>query len=107
VFKRFFTPDDDGLAQCWDGERVFMNPPYGRHIGKWVQKAATAEALVVCLLPARTDTRWWHDFVARPGVFVVFLKGRLRFGDGPNSAPFPSALVIFAGGVLRDGCSPP
>lgn len=61
--EKFFTKEDDGLAQDWSGERVFMNPPYGREISKWVEKAANSDALVVCLLPARTDTKWWHDHV--------------------------------------------
>jgi site-specific DNA-methyltransferase (adenine-specific) len=65
--QRFFTVEDDGLAQNWDGERVFMNPPYGRGIGAWVKKAYESKALVVCLLPARTDTRWWHDYVIGGG----------------------------------------
>jgi phage N-6-adenine-methyltransferase len=98
--KRYFTLEEDGLAQDWDGERVFMNPPYGRAIGDWVRKASAANALVVCLLPARTDTRWWHDFVVGGGASVSFLKGRLRFGDSLASAPFPSAIVIFTGGAL-------
>jgi phage N-6-adenine-methyltransferase len=98
--KRYFTIADDGLKQDWDGERVFMNPPYGRAIGDWVKKASESQALVVCLLPARTDTRWWHDYVVGHGASVSFLKGRLRFGDSTASAPFPSAIVIFTGGVL-------
>jgi phage N-6-adenine-methyltransferase len=98
--RRYFTIVEDGLRQDWDGERVFMNPPYGRAIGDWVKKASEANALVVCLLPARTDTRWWHDYVVGRGASVSFLKGRLRFGDSTASAPFPSAIVIFTGGVL-------
>jgi phage N-6-adenine-methyltransferase len=98
--KRYFTIADDGLRQDWDGERVFMNPPYGRAIVDWVKKASEAKALVVCLLPARTDTRWWHDYVVGRGASVSFLKGRLRFSDSAASAPFPSAIVIFTGGAL-------
>jgi site-specific DNA-methyltransferase (adenine-specific) len=94
--KRYFTKADDGLAQPWTG-RVFMNPPYGREIGKWVKKAyeesqSNAE-LVVCLLPARTDTRWWHDYCLKGQ--IVFVKGRLKFSSAKNSAPFPSAIVCF------------
>jgi hypothetical protein len=74
-----------------------MNPPYGRSIGKWVTKAYE-ESLkgtpVVCLLPARTDTSWWQDYCVKG--LVKFVRGRLKFGDGRNSAPFPSAIVIFA-----------
>lgn len=62
--ERYFTEADNGLEQSWDGERVFMNPPYGREIGKWVKKASEqVGGIAVCLLPARTDTRWWHDYV--------------------------------------------
>ena len=92
---RFFTREVDGLAQAWTG-KVFMNPPYGRQIGGWVRKAweeSLNGALVVCLLPARVDTRWWHDY-ARKG-HVYFLRGRLKFGMSRNCAPFPSAIVTF------------
>ena len=92
---RFFSAVDDGLSHSWEG-KVFMNPPYGREIGRWVKKAweeSLKGALVVCLLPARVDTRWWHEY-ARRG-YVHFLRGRLRFGNSPNSAPFPSAVVVF------------
>lgn len=92
---RFFSREDDGLAQPWDG-KVFLNPPYGREIGKWVRKAygeSLTGALVVCLLPARTDTQWWQDYAALG--HVHFLRGRLKFGEAKNAAPFPSALVIF------------
>lgn len=92
---RFFSREDDGLNQAWSG-KVFMNPPYGREIGQWVKKAwaeSLKGALVVCLLPARVDTRWWHDYAIKGQVH--FLRGRLKFGGCPNSAPFPSALVIF------------
>ena len=93
---RYFTLAEDGLAQVWPG-RVWMNPPYGRVIGHWMRKAydsAQAGALVVCLVPARTDTAWWHDYAAKGTVRLI--RGRLKFGaGGGNSAPFPSALVIF------------
>lgn len=92
---RYFTKETDGLSQSWDGERVFMNPPYGRVIGDWMRKASEAKALVVCLVPARTDTRWWHDYVIGGGAEVRFIKGRLKFGGSKNSAPFPSAVVIY------------
>jgi len=94
--KNYFTKAEDGMRQPWIG-RVFMNPPYGRQVGKWVRKAfdeaqQNAE-LVLCLLPARTDTRWWHQYCMRGE--IVFIKGRLKFGEARNSAPFPSALVLF------------
>jgi len=95
--ERYFTVDDDGLYNNWSPHRVFMNPPYGRTIGKWMQKAweeSKQGALVVCLVPARTDTRWWHDY-AMKAQEIRFIRGRLRFGDGKGTAPFPSAVVIF------------
>ena len=105
--KRFFTPKDDGLKQEWTGT-CWMNPPYGRTVGKWIEKARfSAEengTTVVCLLPARTDTTWWHEQIAPylgERVEARFLKGRLKFGDQDNSAPFPSVIVIFHGNPLR------
>ena len=95
----FFSPKDDGLSQMWGGVRCWMNPPYGREIGRWVRKAyeeSEEGALVVCLLPARTDTAWWHDYCMKGE--VRFIRGRLKFGGHMNSAPFPSAIVIFGGG---------
>lgn len=92
---RYFTIDDDGLSQDWNGS-CWMNPPYGREIGKWMRKAyesAQDGATVVCLVPARTDTKWWHDYAIKGD--VRFIRGRLKFGDSKNSAPFPSAVVIF------------
>lgn len=91
----FFSEEQDGLSQDWTGLKCWMNPPYGREIGKWVEKAATGGAkIVVALLPSRTDTRWWHDWI-QDKAEVRFIKGRLKFGDSKNSAPFPSAVVIF------------
>lgn len=94
--QRFYTPDDNGLLQDWRGV-CWMNPPYGREISQWVEKAYRSAkdngATVVCLLPARVDTRWWHDFCAKGEVH--FLRGRLKFGGNDNSAPFPSAVVVF------------
>lgn len=90
--KRFFSRETDGLNQQWTGA-CWMNPPYGEAIGDWMAKAHDAETTVVCLVPARTDTGWWWDY-ARHGE-VRFLKGRLKFGGCDNSAPFPSAVVIF------------
>jgi phage N-6-adenine-methyltransferase len=92
--KKFFTIEDDGLSKEWTGI-IWMNPPYGREISAWMEKAdmsATNGATVVCLVPARTDTKWWHDYVMHHE--IRFIKGRLKFGGHTNSAPFPSALVI-------------
>lgn len=93
----FFTPADDGLKQDWSGHVVFMNPPYGRKIGKWIRKAYTESqkgAIVVALIPARTDTKYWHDFCMRAKE-IRLVKGRLTFSGAEHSAPFPSAVVIF------------
>lgn len=89
----YFTEEDDGLSKSWAGHTVFMNPPYGREIGKWIKKAYEEDATVVCLIPSRTDTKWWHDYVMQGE--VRFIKGRLKFGGHKNPAPFPSAVIIF------------
>lgn len=93
--EKFFSPEVNGLGQDWKGV-CWLNPPYGREIGKWIEKAYTESqkgATVVCLVPSRTDTRWWHDYCIKGE--IRFLKGRLKFGNSKNSAPFPSAIVIF------------
>lgn len=92
----YFDKKKDGLKQTWTGN-VFMNPPYGRVIGKFMRKAFEASsqegATVVCLVPARTDTAWWHDYAMKGE--IRFLRGRVKFGGGKDRAPFPSAVVIF------------
>jgi len=110
---RFYTEADDGLTQPWDGT-VFMNPPYGRQIGDWMRKAADeAErgATVVCLIPSRTDTAYWHETAMRASE-LRFIRGRLHFAnarhadrvaDGratAHNAPFPSVIVVFRPGHL-------
>ena len=92
---KYFTKEIDGLQQQWDGS-VWMNPPYGKEIIKWMKKAYESSlqgATVVCLVPSRTDTRWWHEYAMKGN--ITFIKGRLKFGDAKNSAPFPSAVVVF------------
>ena len=91
--EKFFTPEIDGLKQDWTGV-CQCNPPYGRQIGKWVEKACYSFATVVMLLPARTDTKWFHDYCLPYGN-IEFLRGRLKFGGCKNSDPFPSMIVIF------------
>lgn len=92
----FYSPETDGLSADW-GQRVcWMNPPYGRQISAWIRKAwesAKRGATVVALVPARTDTSWWHDYCAAQE--VRFLRGRLRFVGAKANAPFPSAIVVF------------
>lgn len=100
---QYFDRQADGLKGDWtavDGWK-WCNPPYGREIGKWVQKAATSRRTVM-LIPSRTDTRWFHTWIwdaeqhcPRPCVEVRLLRGRLKFGNAKSSAPFPSALVVF------------
>ena len=92
----YYTPEQDGLFQRWYGT-VWCNPPYGREIGKWVAKAASAAkagATVVMLLPARTDTKWFHEYIYGKAE-IRFIKGRLKFGGCKNAAPFPSMVVVF------------
>ena len=94
----YFTPEQDGLSQDWDCDVCWCNPPYGREIGRWVEKAyKTVEQnknTVVMLLPARTDTKWFHEYIYGKAE-VRFIKGRLKFGGAKNSAPFPSMVVVF------------
>ena len=95
---KYFTVEQDGLKQLWKGI-CFMNPPYGREIGKWIKKAYESSlngATVVCLLPSRTDTKWFHDYIYNKAK-IEFIKGRLKFGNSKNSAPFPSMIVVFKG----------
>lgn len=100
--SRFYTRADDGLKHDWTGEVCWMNPPYGRELKRWVAKACdqaqNCGATVVCLLPARTDTAWWHDYVLPYGE-IHFIRGRLTFAGAPSSAPFPSVVVVFKRGA--------
>jgi len=100
---KYFTPFEDGLSKDWSNDICWMNPPYGREIGKWVKYAyeqSLKGATVVCLLPARTDTRWWWEYCMKGE--IEFIKGRLKFRgknkDGiyvNNNATFPSAIIVF------------
>jgi len=96
--QRYFSPEQDGLFQSWAGETCWCNPPYGREVWKWVRKARHESsyygATVVVLLPARTDVRWFHDYVYGKAE-IRFLRGRLKFGGAKNSAPFPSMIAVF------------
>lgn len=95
---RHFTIEEDGLLQDWGNEVVFCNPPYGRQIKDWVKKAYKESrkdnTTVVMLIPARTDTIYFHEYIYHKAE-IRFIKGRLKFGDAKNAAPFPSMVVIF------------
>lgn len=97
---KYITKEQDGLSYCWGKETVFCNPPYGREITKWIAKCykENAEHGMTCvmLIPARTDTKWFHEYIYnKPNVEIRFIKGRLKFRGCENSAPFPSMIVIF------------
>lgn len=99
--EKYYTEEQDGLKQDWSEEIVFCNPPYGRDVQKWVKKCFNEVYSVKCkcaviLLPARTDTRWLHEYIYHRAE-VRFVKGRLKFGDQTQPAPFPSMVVIFRG----------
>lgn len=99
--ERYYTPEQDGLSQPWDGV-VWCNPPYGREVGKWVRRGLIASengAIVVMLLPARTDAKWFHDYIYGKAE-IRFVRGRLKFGGG-NSAPFPSMVVVFSPKMVK------
>jgi phage N-6-adenine-methyltransferase len=93
--SKFYTESDDGLSKSWDNEIVFCNPPYGREIGKWVKKTSEARGgIVVMLIPARTDTKYFHEYIYHKAE-IRFIRGRLKFGGHQNSAPFPSMILVF------------
>jgi len=94
--SEYLGVSDDALAVPWHGP-AFMNPPYGRKIGKWLRKAYEESKLgitVVCLIPSRTDTAWWHDYVMKARE-IRFIRGRLHFNGHRYGAPFPSVIVVF------------
>ena len=101
----YYAPEQDGLSLPWEGV-CWCNPPYGRGIGQWVRKgfeAAASGATVVMLLPARTDTQWFHDYIYRKAEYR-FIRGRLKFGGSKNAAPFPSMVVVFGGNKPIESC---
>lgn len=95
---KYYTEQQDGLLQDWGGQIVFCNPPYGRAIGAWVKKcyeeSRKPDTLVVMLIPARTDTSYFHDYIYHKAE-LRFIRGRLHFNEAPQGAPFPSMVVIF------------
>lgn len=95
------NPDFDGLSIEW-GKCNFVNPPYGKDISKWIKKGYEEyfkNKTVVFLIPSRTDTRWWHDYIMNASE-IRFIKGRLKFKGAKNNAPFPSAVIVFRGDEL-------
>ena len=96
---RYYTEKENGLTKNWENEKVFCNPPYGRAIKQWVKKCyeegSKDNTTVVMLIPARTDTKYFHEYIYHRAKEIRFVKGRLKFGDSKNSAPFPSMVVIF------------
>ena len=104
--EKHFTIEDDGLAQNWGGQIVYCNPPYGKELPKWVKKchdeAMFNNATVVMLIPSRTDTAWFHDYIYGKAE-IRFLRGRLKFGKSKNSAPFPSMVVVFKSKEMHNG----
>ena len=96
--KKYYTIDNNGLLQNWQGEIVFCNPPYGRVIKDWVKKcyeeSLKENTTIIMLIPARTDTTYFHDYIYNKAE-IRFIHGRLKFGDSKNSAPFPSMVVVF------------
>ncbi len=101
----FYTKEEDGLKQNWEGENVFMNPPYGNAVKDWIKKAfmesKKKDTQVICVVASRTDTRWWHDYCMCAD-YVLFVKGRIKFLDPKRikhefNAPFPTAIVVFIG----------
>ena len=92
---KYYTKEQDGLAQDWTGENVFCNPPYGREMPKWIKKCSEIQCgVAVMLIPARTDTAAFHDYIYGKAE-IRFIRGRLKFGGSKNSAPFPSMVVVF------------
>lgn len=97
--KKYYTKEQNGLIQHWGGETVFCNPPYGKEITEWVNKCLKESihpnTTVVMLVPARTDTKWFHNYIYHNADEIRFIPGRLKFGCCKNAAPFPSMVVVF------------
>ncbi len=96
---KFYTKEQDGLSRTGKAKQFFCNPPYGRAIKNWVKKcydeSQKRNTKVVMLIPARTDTSYFHDFIIHKAKEIRFIRGRLKFGYSNNSAPFPSMIVVF------------
>lgn len=104
--EKHYTIEDDGLTKSWAGERVFVNPPYGGHTRKWIQKAIDETRkgkcdLVVMLIVSSTDRSYWHDLICKEANEIWFLRGRCKFNESKSTAPFASAIVIFKPDAFR------
>lgn len=103
----FYTKEQDGLTKDWGGHVVFCNPPYGKEIADWVrysyEQSQKPNTTVVMLIPARTDTRYFHDYIYGKAE-IRFIKGRLKFGDATNAAPFPSMIVVYRKNNWLESC---
>lgn len=101
----FYTKEQDGLTKDWGGHVVFCNPPYGKEIADWVrysyEQSQKPNTTVVMLIPARTDTRYFHDYIYGKAE-IRFVRGRLKFGDATSAAPFPSMVVVYRGNSWLD-----
>lgn len=98
--SKYYTKEQDGLQQEWGDESVWCNPPYGRQIALWVRKCylhGKNGGVAVMLVPARTDTKWFHNVWGKPNVEIRFVKGRLKFSGAKDAAPFPSMIIVFNG----------
>ena len=96
--NKFYTKEDDGLTKDWSNEVVFMNPPYNHMVKKWIEKAyreSLKGAVIVCLIPSRTETKYWHKYIFPFAETIKFIEGRLRFSNSNKDAPFPSAIIVF------------
>lgn len=93
---KFYSKEDNSLSKSWEGV-CWLNPPYGRELPKWIAKAyhsaKVGKATVVMLIPARTNTAWWHDICMKGE--IRFIRGRPKFNGGKHGLPFPLAIVIF------------
>ena len=101
----FYTKDDNGLLKSWKGHKVFCNPPYSENktwIEKCLRESQQDDTEVILLIPSRTDTRYWYDYCMKAKE-IYFVKGRLKFGNMKNTAPFPSAIIVF-NNQYRSGC---
>lgn len=100
--SRYYTKQENGLIQSWANEIVWCNPPYSS-LKDWLKKCSAERhhATIVALVPSRTDTRAWHDFVIPTAAEIYYIRGRLKFGESKNSAPFPSALIVWRPTLLE------